>query len=356
MARGMRRVFPEADVLEVPVADGGEGTVDALVAAHGGEHVAVVVEGPLGDPVTAVFGRIDGGRTAVVELASSSGLPLVPASARDPRVTTTRGLGSVLEAARRAGARRFIIGIGGSATNDGGAGMAQSLGYRLLDAAGAELPPGGAALARLERIDSSGLGPAWRGLEVQVACDVTNPLCGPLGASAVYGPQKGATPEMVADLDAALANFARVVRRDLGVDVADLPGSGAAGGAGAGLVAFLGATLVAGAPLVVDATGLDAALAGAFAVMTGEGRVDSQSVFGKGPVEVTRRARAAGVPAVLLAGSLGGGWEAILAEGAVAVLPIAEGPATVEEMMRETERLIESAAERACRLFGLGRA
>lgn len=350
IAAGVRSVFPSAQVIEVPVADGGEGTVEALVAAARGELVEVTVEGPLGEPVTASVGLLAGGRTAVVELAAASGLPLV-GDRRDPRVTSTYGFGQLLAAARARGVKEIIAGIGGSATNDGGAGMAQALGYRLLDEAGRELPRGGAALARLHGIDRSGVDPGWREVQVRVACDVSNPLTGPEGASAVYGPQKGATPEVVRELDAALERFSQVVERDLGVAVRDLPGAGAAGGAGAGLVAFLGAELTRGAPLVIDASGLDEALAGAAAVFTGEGRVDGQTVYGKGPAEVAARAAAAGVPAVLLAGSLGPGWERVLEAGAAAVLPLAEGPCTLAAMETDAAGLVERAAARACRLM-----
>lgn len=351
IATGVRSVFADAHVLEVPVADGGEGTVDALVAARHGELVAVDVEGPLGEAVEAAFGLIDEGRTAVVELASASGLPLVPVERRDPRVTSTYGFGQLLEAARRRGVTRIIAGIGGSATNDGAAGMAQALGFRLLDAEGRELGRGGAELARLARIDRRDVDPGWGRVDVEVAVDVTNPLCGPEGATAVYGPQKGATPEMVEELDRALGHFAEVAARDLGRDLRDLPGAGAAGGAGAGLVAFLGAQLRRGAPLVVDAAGLADALAGAAAVFTGEGRVDAQTAYGKGPAEVAGRARKAGVPVVLLAGGLAEGWERVLDAGVDAVLPIAEGPGPLEDMERHAAELLERAAARACRLM-----
>ena len=354
MARGIRQVFPEAQVVEVPVADGGEGTVEALVAAHRGELASLRVEGPLGDPVEAAFGLIEGGRTAVVELAASSGLPLLEPGRRDPRRTSTFGFGELLQEARSRGARRIIAGIGGSATNDGGAGMAQALGYRLLDEEERDLPRGGAALLRLARIDASGVDSAWKQVEVQVACDVTNPLTGPEGATRVYGPQKGATEEMMDELDRALGRLASIVEKDLGVAVADIPGAGAAGGAGAGLVAFLGAQLTRGAPLIVEAAGFDAALEGAVAVFTGEGRIDGQTAYGKGPMEVANRARSVNVPAVILAGSLGEGWEKVLENGAAAVLPIAEGPSSLEQMERESAVLVERAAARACRLIAVG--
>lgn len=351
--RGVLRVWSDAEVLEVPVADGGEGTVDALVAAHGGELVTVTVEGPLGEPVEAAFGLIDGGGTAVVELAAASGLPLVRGR-EDPRNASTYGFGQLLEAARKRGVERIIAGIGGSATNDGGGGMAQALGYRLLDSRGEELPRGAAALSRLARIDASEVDRAWREIEVAVACDVTNPLTGPQGATAVYGPQKGVTPDMVDELDGALGRLAEVIAGDLGARVSELPGGGAAGGTGAGLVAFLGAGLLPGAPLVVEAAGLEAALVGSDLVFGGEGRLDAQTGYGKGPIEVARRAATAGAPVVLLAGYLGQGWERVLEEGVSAVLPIVEGPATVEEMIGDAPGLLERAAERACRLVAVG--
>jgi glycerate kinase len=346
LAEGVRDAWPGAIVLELPVADGGEGTTEALVAAGAGELATATVEGPLGQPVEATLGLLDGGRTAVVELAASSGLPLVPADRLDPRVTSTYGFGQLLEEARRRGARRIIAGIGGSATNDGGAGMAQALGFRLLDAAGRDLPRGGAALAALERIDGASVDPDWRDVEVEVAVDVTNPLCGDAGASAVYGPQKGATPEMVGELDRALGRLAEVV----GDEVAMTPGAGAAGGAGAGLLYFLGARLRRGAPLVVDAAGLDGALPGAAAVLTGEGRVDGQSVFGKGPVEVAHRARAAGVPVALVAGGLGPDWERVLGEGVTVVEPLAQGLPLPELLARAPELLRAAAARAVSRL------
>ncbi len=309
IARGVRQTMPDAEIVEVPVADGGDGTVEALVSAHRGAYQWVNVEGPLGEPVQATYGLIDGGRTAVVELASASGFELVSPARRDPRRTSTFGFGQLLDAARRSGARTVIAGIGGSATNDGGAGMAQALGYRLLDASGHDLPRGGSALLELARIDAGGLDPGWRSIEVKVACDVTNPLTGPNGASHVYGPQKGADRLTVELLDRALERLASVIERDLGKRVRDVPGSGAAGGTGAGLVAFLDARLVPGAPLVVEAAGLEAAMRGADLVITGEGRIDGQTAFGKAPGEVAKRAQKAGIPVLFLAGTRGPGWD-----------------------------------------------
>jgi glycerate kinase len=324
IASGVREARPNVEVVEIPVADGGEGTVEALVSARKGAYRSVEVEGPLGDPVYATCGLIDDGRTGVVELASASGLTVIPTEKRDPRKASTYGFGQLLEAVRKRGVVSIIAGIGGSATNDGGAGMAQALGYRLLDAGGRDLPRGGAALAQLERIDASGFDPAWRSVSVMVASDVMNPLTGPQGASHIYGPQKGADERAVRELDQALARLAEIIERDLGKRVADVPGAGAAGGAGAGLIAFLDARLVPGAPLVVDASGFDRALPGASLVITGEGRVDGQTAFGKAPGEVAKRAHAAGIPTLLLAGSKGPGWESLISMGVTSVVTLAE--------------------------------
>ncbi len=349
IARGVREVFPDAEIFEVPVADGGDGTMEALVAANRGEYRNAKVEGPLGDAVEARFGLIDSGRTAVVELAASSGLTLIPPERRDPRRASTFGFGQLLQAAMDAHPAHVIAGIGGSATNDGGAGMAQALGYRLLDAGGRELERGGAAPARLERIDTYSVDRRWRGVSVKVACDVTNPLTGPEGASAVYGPQKGADPEAVCELDAALARLALVIERDLGKKVAEIPGAGAAGGTGAGLVAFLDAELVPGAPLVVEAAGFDARLKGADLVITGEGRVDEQTAYGKAPGEVARRAHAAGVPVLLLAGSKGEGWEALNALGVDSVVTLTQQGEDPRQALNAPDRMLTRAAVVACR-------
>ena len=349
IARGVREVFPDAEVVEVPVADGGDGTVEALVSANHGDYRAAQVEGPLGDPVSAEYGLIESGRKAVVELATASGLTLIPLSRRDPRRTSTYGFGQLLEAARRDGAETIIAGIGGSATNDGGAGMAQALGYRLLDADGRDLTRGGAALSRLQRIESAGFDRGWRSVAVKVACDVTNPLTGPSGASAIYGPQKGADEAAVRELDAALARLAEVIERDLGKRVADIPGAGAAGGTGAGLVAFLEADLLPGAPLVVDAAGLDAKLRGADLVITGEGRADEQTAYGKAPGEVAKRAHAAGIPVVLLAGSKGPGWEALSKLGVTSVVTLTEEGVNLQQALNEPGRMLTRAAVVACR-------
>lgn len=357
IAAGVQRVQPRAEVLVVPVADGGEGTVVALVAATEGRLLIQRVKGPLGEPVDATYGLLGGEPlTAAIEMAAASGLPLVPPERRDPRVTTTFGTGELMRAALDAGARRILVGIGGSATNDGGAGMARALGARLLDADGHDLPNGGAALARLATIDMSGFDPRLAACEVVVASDVNNPLCGPQGASAIYGPQKGATPEIVAELDAALKHYAAIVQQDLGLDVAYVPGAGAAGGLGAGLLAFARARLEPGAVLVLDALRFDERLAGAALVFTAEGRLDEQTAFGKAVGAVAGAAQRHGIPVVVLVGGLGSGYEALYARGVSAVVPIPDGPLSLDESMHRGRELVASAAERAMRLISIGAA
>lgn len=356
MTRGALAALPSAEVERVPMADGGEGIVDALVGATGGSYREAEVTGPLGEPVRARFGMLGDGRTAVIEMAAASGLALVPAEARNPLRTTTRGTGELLLAARDAGARRVIVGIGGSATNDGGAGMAQALGHHLLDAEGAEIGPGGGALARLERIERDERTAALEDLEIAVACDVTNPLCGPEGASAVYGPQKGASPEMVAELDRNLARLATIIERDLRRSVAEIPGAGAAGGLGAGLVAFAGGKLESGVDLVLGAVRLADRLRAADLCLTGEGALDAQSAFGKTIAGVARLANSMGVPTFALAGSIGEGAEQTLAHGLDAYFSICPGPLALEEAIANASRLLENAAEQAVRAFLAGRA
>ncbi len=332
---GFRAVYPDADYVLLPVADGGEGTVDALVAATGGRRVARRVVGPLGDEVEAFYGVTGDGGVAVIEMAAASGLELVPPPLRNPLVTTTFGVGELIRAALDDGARRFVIGIGGSATNDGGAGMLQALGVRLLDASGGELAHGGGALAGLERIDVAGLDPRLAEGSIEVACDVDNPLVGPNGASAVFGPQKGATPELVRILDASLAHYAAVVERTLGKPVADMPGAGAAGGLGAGLYAFLGARLRPGTEIVMAAVDMDRVVRDADLVITGEGRLDSQTIHGKTPIGVAAVAERHGKPVIAIAGSLGPGFEAVYDHGIAAVFSVLPRPCTLAEALAE---------------------
>lgn len=354
MERGVRAVFPEAEVRQVPIADGGEGTVEALVTATRGRLEERTVRGPLGEPVRARWGVLGDGETAVIEMAAASGLPLVPKGRRDPRVTSTAGTGELVRAALDAGLTKLVVGIGGSATNDGGTGLARALGVRFLDAAGADLPEGGAALARLARIDLAGLDPRLATAQLLVACDVDNPLTGPRGASAVYGPQKGATPEMVKELDAALAHYARVARDATGRDVALRPGAGAAGGLGAGLLFFTPAELRPGVEIVLETTGFGELVRGADLVLTGEGRTDFQTAMGKAPVGVAQAAQRHGVPVVCLSGGLGEGADDVLDRGVDALAATVPQPMPLEEAMARGAELVEAAAARACRLLRVG--
>ena len=304
IATGWRHGAPKDEVETVPLADGGDGTLDALVEGLGGERRAATVSGPLGDPVKAEYGLVpdDRGIMGVVEMARASGLALLPPARRDPKRTTTRGTGELILAAAADRVARMLVCVGGSATNDGGAGMAQALGIRLLDERGRDIPPGGEALLGLARIDVSELHPSVRAVKFTVATDVDNPLVGPHGASMVYGPQKGASPEDVLLLDRALGHLAAVIYRDLGIDVRNVPGAGAAGGLGAGLIAFLGASVRSGVDVVMEAVRLRERLEGADLMVTGEGMFDEQSLRGKAPAGALRAAREARVPAVVLCG------------------------------------------------------
>ncbi len=351
MARGILQVFPTADVRKIPIADGGEGTVQALVTATAGQLRESEVSDPLGTPITAQWGVLGDGRTAVIEMAAASGLPLLRVDQHDPRVTSTYGTGELIRAALDAGLRRIIIGIGGSATNDGGAGMAHALGVRFTNAAGAALPAGGAALAQLQHIDLTGLDARLLETEITVACDVDNPLCGARGAAAVFGPQKGATSEMVAELDAALAHFAACAQAATGRQVAELAGAGAAGGLGAGLLLFTPAKLRPGVDIVLSAVDFANVVRDAAFVLTGEGHTDFQSAFGKAPVGVARVAKQFDVPVFCLAGGLGKGADAVLAQGIDAVLSICDRPMPLEECMRNGSALIEAASSRLCRII-----
>ena len=351
---GVLRVWPDAETRLLPVADGGDGTLQALVDASGGSVRTERVSDALGRPVEAAWGALGDGVTAVIEMARASGIALLAASELDPLRATTYGVGELMRAALDAGFQSFIVGIGGSATTDGGAGMAQALGARLLDVAGRELVPGGGALAELDRIDVSGMDPRLRETTVDVACDVNNPLVGPTGAAAIYGPQKGASPDEVRRLDEALARFAAVVKRDLGVELEDLPGAGAAGGLGAGLVAFAGARLRSGADIVLEAVGLEERLDGVDLVIVGEGRMDRSTVFDKAPVAVARRARRRGIPVIAVCGSLGPGYEEVHRHGIDAAFASVLEPCDLAAAMAAAPRLMANAAEEACRAVALG--
>jgi len=346
IARGVHTAWPQVQTIELPLADGGEGTVRALVRATDGEMRRARVHDPLLREIDAEWGVLGDRTTAVVEMAAANGLPLLRDDERDPRITSTRGTGDLILTAAASGAHRIVIGIGGSATNDGGAGMARAFGYRFLDREGRDLPEGGAALARLARIDGQ-TDPRLIRPSIDVACDVRNPLLGPEGASAVFGPQKGATPEIVRELDAALTRYADVVERSIGRSIRDVPGAGAAGGLGAGLLAFVDARLVSGAKLVLDAVGFERRLDGVALVVTGEGRIDGQSVYGKLTHAVTVAARARGVPVVAVAGLLGPGHEAMRDAGITHIETLASTASESEAAMRDPLPRIEAAAARA---------
>ena len=350
MERGVLSVFPSAEVRKIPIADGGEGTVAALVMATNGQLRQTEVTDPLGNKIIAHWGVLGDGRTAVIEMAAASGLPLVPKEKRDPRVTTTYGTGELIKAALAEGLAKIIIGIGGSATNDGGTGMARALGVRFLDAAGQEVAAGGGSLAEICQIDTTGLDPRLKNTEIVVACDVDNPLCGTRGASAVFGPQKGATPEMVQQLDAGLAKYASCARQATGRDVAEKAGAGAAGGLGAGLMFFTPAQLKPGVEIVLDAVGFSDIVRDADFVITGEGRTDFQTAFGKAPVGVAKVAKTHGAPVFCISGGLGDGADDVLAQGIDAVMSICDRPLSLEECMAAGAQLIEPAAARLSRI------
>lgn len=351
IARGIKRVLIDAEMDIVPMADGGEGTLEALVHNTRGRIMTAEVAGPLGETVEARWGILGDGVSAVVEMAAASGITLVPCERLNPLITTTYGTGQLIRAALDAQCHKIIVGIGGSATNDGGAGMVQALGVRLLDKEGAELSVGGAALSELGRIDISGLDKRLANCQIVVACDVKNPLCGKDGASRIYGPQKGATKEMCYQLDDALSNYARVIKRDLGIDVYNIPGAGAAGGMGAGMVAFLGAELKQGIEIVSDTVGLSEHLKGAALVFTGEGRIDGQTFFGKTVAGVAAKARVLGIPVVAIVGEIAGDVRAIYEYGVDVVMSIAPGPINLRECMNGAELYIEDTSERAIRLI-----
>ena len=354
MEVGLRRVFPDAAIEKVPMADGGEGTVQSLVDATSGEVLTAQVMDPLGNTIDAQYGVLGDGITAVIEMAAASGLTLVPPDKRDPRVTTTYGTGELIRAALASGCRKLIIGIGGSATNDGGAGMAQALGAKLLTASGEQIKPGGDHLATLNSIDLSELDPRITETETVVACDVNNPLTGEQGASYVYGPQKGATREMIEMLDANLAHFDKILQRDLSKSVGNVPGAGAAGGLGAGLMAFVDASLKSGIEIVTEAAQLSKRLADADLVITGEGQINFQTVFGKTPVGVARVAKTHNIPVIAIAGSIADDSDGVYDAGIDAMIDIVPEPMPLETAIENATALTEIAAERAGRMVAAG--
>ena len=352
--QGIGKVFPYANIKKIPMADGGEGTVQSLVDATGGQLLVERVVDPLGNEIEAEYGILGDRITAVIEMAAASGLTLVPPNRRNPLVTTTYGTGQIIKAALNQGCRKLVIGIGGSATNDGGAGMAEALGAKLLTSNGKSISPGGWGLGALDTINLSDLDSRLGATTTVVACDVDNPLTGMNGAAHVYGPQKGATPDMVETLDANLARFASIVQRDTGRSVGDIPGSGAAGGLGAGLIAFLNAELKSGVEIIIDAVQLEKQLEGASFVVTGEGEINFQTVFGKTPVGVAKLAKTYGIPVIAITGSIADGADKVHEAGIDAIIDIVPTPMPLESAVRNAFDLTVEAATRAARFISIG--
>lgn len=355
IALGLAQVWPQATLVKCPMADGGEGTVESILAACAGELRRSRVRGPLGAPVEAAWGWLPHTQTAIIEMAEASGLQLVPPGQRDACISSTFGTGELIRAALDAGAQRVILAIGGSATNDGGAGAMHALGLKLLDAQNQALVPGGLALAQLARLDLSGLDPRLAQVRFDIAADVNNPLCGPQGASAIFGPQKGASPAQVQQLDQALGHFAERCAQALGKDVRDEPGSGAAGGLGFAAKAFLGAQFQAGVEVVAELVGLADAVKDADLVITGEGRFDAQTLRGKTPFGVARIAKQHGVPVVVIAGTLGDGYQELYDHGIDAAFAVTSGPMTLEQACAEAPRLLRERATDIARVWQMAR-
>ena len=349
------RHFPDAETISIPVADGGEGTTDALLRADFGQRFRLPVTGPLFEKEEAVWGMLGDGETAVMEMAQASGLPYVAEARRDPRRTTTLGTGEMIRSAIRAGAKKILIGIGGSATNDGGMGMLTALGAKFTDEGGQAVSPVGGSLIKVAYADFSGLMPELRDVDLTVICDVTNPLLGESGATWIYGPQKGATPSIRDELEEGMKNYARVVSEAVGRDIADFPGAGAAGGLGAALGGVLGAKLKSGIDAVLEAVRFDQKLEGVDLVVTGEGRIDGQSVrFGKVPVGVARRCAAQGIPVIAIVGGIGDGAEGLFALCESTIQTTVPGPMPLQAAMDNAAALYECAADRVFRAVKIG--
>ncbi|MCT2345802.1 glycerate kinase [Niallia taxi] len=351
--RGFKQVLPNAEYVKVPMADGGEGTVQSLVDATGGRIIKKTVTGPLGEAAEAFFGILGNEKTAVIEMAAASGLHLVPATKRNPLLTTTRGTGELIAAALDYNVNHIIIGIGGSATNDGGAGMARALGARFLNSDGLEIGEGGGALSDLAAIDLSRLDSRLADVKIEVACDVDNPLIGPKGASAIYGPQKGATPVIVNQLDENLAHYAAIIEKDLGVKIADVPGAGAAGGLGGGLLAFMQAELSRGVDIVMEAAKLSDIIAGADLVITGEGKIDGQTIFGKTPIGVAKTAKKHGVPVIGIAGNVASDSDVVHEYGIDAIFSIVPGAVSLQEAFLHADEFVERTARNIAAVWQL---
>ena len=355
MARGLRRAMADAEIHVLPIADGGNGTLDAFLAQSGERVTVNGIHDPLMRPIRAEYGLIEGGKTAVIEMALASGLELLSADEQNPLQSTTYGTGQLMQHALERGATRFIVGMGGSATVDGGSGCMRALGVKLQDSDGVPVPYGGGGLTHLNTIDTSNLDPRWRDVEVVIASDVENPTLGENGAAAVFGPQKGATPEQVEMLEANLRHFFTLARDTLGVDVLTVRGGGAAGAFSAGLMAFLDGRIESGIDLILQYAGFETQLKGADLVVTGEGQIDTQTVQGKGPIGVARLAQKYNVPTVAIVGGLNADDALLHEAGIQAVLPIVTGPMTLDEALGRAEELVERAALRLGYLLTIDR-
>lgn len=342
---GFRRIFPQCEIVKVPMADGGEGTVESLVDATGGSIISASVTDPLGNKVEAFFGMLGDGKTAVIEMAAASGLHLIDQESRNPLYTTSHGTGELILAAMNQGADHIMIGIGGSATNDGGSGMVKALGARFLDANGNEIDEGGGFLGKLSTIDLASIDQRLSSVKFDVACDVDNPLTGPRGASAIFGPQKGASPEMIEELDANLGHYATVIENTMGIHVNEVPGAGAAGGLGAGMLAFFNAELKRGVDIVIDATNLSHHVKDANLVITGEGKIDSQTIYGKTPIGVAKTAKKFNVPVIAIAGNVGRDSDVVKDYGIDALFSVIPGVVKMEDAFKDAIQNIERTAE-----------
>ncbi|WP_240375932.1 glycerate kinase [Bacillus piscicola] len=349
--KGIKKAFPQAETLCLPIADGGEGTMDTLVAATGGKKKEVRVTGPLGDPIDAAYGILGDRKTCVIEMAAASGIDLVPKEKLNPMTATTYGTGELIKQALDDGLRSFILALGGSATNDGGAGMLQALGVRLKNEAGDEVAVGGEALAHVRNVDVDGFDSRIKDSDFLIASDVQSPLIGPYGASCVFGPQKGATPAQVAILDKSLENWADQVEHVTGIHLHDFPGAGAAGGIGGAFAAFFAAEMKRGIDVVIEKTELEKALLEADLLITGEGQADAQTAAGKTPMGAAQAALKQGVPSIIIAGSVGAGIEELYQFGVVSVHSIIQRPMTLEKAMQETEALLALTSEQVVRSY-----
>jgi len=352
--KGFKRIFLDANIVKIPMADGGDGTLECLVKCTNGKRINKTVTGPLGKNVRAYYAVLGDEKTAVIETAASSGLKLLKTEEYNPMLTTTYGTGEMIKSALNKGFRKIIIGVGGSATNDAGTGMAQALGVKLLDSSEKNIPFGGIGLKKLDKIDISGIDKRIAEAEIVGVCDVSNPLAGTHGAANVYSRQKGATPKMIKELDSYLEHFARIVKRDLGKDVREIPGAGAGGGMGAGLMVFLNAKLKPGAEIVAEKLKLSEHMKDADLVVTGEGSLDAQTIYGKTPIGVSKIAKKFGIPVIVITGQIGQGAEKLYNMGVDAMLSIAQGPISLDDSISNAENLIISASESVARLIKTG--